>query len=220
MSNLISKPTKAYLERAAIPSVKLNKAQKQQQLLILDLNGTLVSRNRKNRSMYVRPYSKQFFEYIFENFYVMLWSSAQPHSVRNMCRLFGANQEKIKVIWDRTKFGLTQKDYNRKVATIKDLDKVWKYFDEQHPEQHFDQTNTILLDDSPKKAQLQPYNCVHPSEFEHTSPTFISSGDSELLHIMNYLKLLQFQSNVSNFIREQPYNTLENDKSNNEKLWI
>lgn len=206
---LLFKPKKAYLDTVKIESIKL-KSPLKNQLLILDLNGTLVSRVKGNKSMYVRPYSQQFLDYIFNNFNVMLWSSAQPHSVNNMCRLFGKHKEKLSVIWDRTSFGLSKSDYNRKVVTIKNLDKVWQHFQGQ-----YDATNTILLDDSPLKAQLQPYNCVHPSEFEHGSSAFVSSGESELLHVLNYLKLLQFQSNVANYIRHHPYNTLENDPLEN-----
>jgi hypothetical protein len=206
---LLSKPTKAYLDAVKIESIKLKNPLKNQ-LLILDLNGTLVSRVKGNKSMYVRPYSQQFLDYVFNNFHVMLWSSAQPHSVHNMSRLFGKHKEKLSVIWDRTSFGLSKSDYSRKVATIKDLDKVWQHFQGQ-----YDATNTILLDDSPVKAQLQPYNCVHPSEFEHGSSVFVSSGESELLHVLNYLKILQFQSNVSNYIRQYPYNTLENNTLEN-----
>ncbi|CAO3620884.1 unnamed protein product [Mucor fragilis] len=206
---LLFKPKRAYLDTVNIESIKL-KNPLTNQLLILDLNGTLVSRVRNNKSMYVRPYSQKFLDYVFENFNVMLWSSAQPHSVHNMSRLFGKHKEKLSVIWDRTSFGLTKSDYNRKVLTIKDLDIVWKHFNGK-----YNATNTILLDDSPKKAQLQPYNCVHPSEFEHGSKAFLSSGESELLHVLDYLKVLQFQSNVSNYIREHPYDTLSNDTKHN-----
>ncbi|KAI8644335.1 HAD-like domain-containing protein [Parasitella parasitica] len=203
------KPKKSYLDTVNIESIKLHQPLTNQ-LLILDLNGTLVSRVRNNKSMYVRPYSQQFIDYVFDNFNVMLWSSAQPHSVNNMSRLFGKHREKLSLIWDRTSFGLSAADYNRKILTIKDLDKVWEHFKGQ-----YNATNTILLDDSPKKAQLHPYNCIHPSEFEHGAPAFVSSGESELLHVLDYLKVLQLQSNVSNYMRKHPYHTLEKDTAQN-----
>lgn len=192
-------PKKSYLDVVSKESVQLNTPLKNQ-LLILDLNGTLVSRSKTNKSMYARPYSRKFFDYIFDNFRVMLWSSAQPHSVKFMSRIFGQRKEKLLVSWDRTNFGLSKADYSRKVTTIKDLDKVWSYFKGE-----YDPTNTIMLDDSPIKAQLQPYNCVHPTEFEHLSQAFVSSGECELLHVMDYLKKLQFQTNVSNYMKHHPY---------------
>ncbi|KAI9483039.1 MAG: HAD-like domain-containing protein [Benjaminiella poitrasii] len=201
-------PKQSYIEIVKVKSNKLN-APLKNQLLILDLNGTLVSRVRK-RSMYVRPYSGEFFDYIFDNFKVMVWSSAQPSSVYNMCRMFKERKSEISVIWDRTSFGLTDKDYYSKVLTIKDLDIIWKHHNNQ-----YDATNTILLDDSSKKAQLQPFNCIHPTEFVHHSEQFISNGESELLNLMSYLKVLQFQSNVANYIQNNPYDKLPKDTSKN-----
>lgn len=199
MSRIVKGPTEAYLETVKTSSVQLKTALKNQ-LLILDLNGTLVSRVDRNKSMYLRPYGQEFFNYIFDNFNVMVWSSAQTHSVNNMSRMFGINKDKISVLWDRNSFNLSKYDFNRKSLTIKDLDKVWTHFKGE-----YDATNTILLDDSPKKAQLQPYNCIHPSEFEHTSEEFRKHGDAELLNIIDYLKKLQFQSNVANYIKNHPF---------------
>lgn len=209
MSTRILKPSKAYLDIVQKESVTLKEALKNQ-LLILDLNGTLVSRNKKNKSMYVRPYSKEFFDYAFENFTVMLWSSAQPHSVKYMSRAFGTkNLEKVSLIWDRTRFGLSKIDFNRKVVTIKDLDRVWKEFDGK-----YDSTNTVLLDDSEAKTVLQPYNAIHPVEFIHHSNDFVLNGEAELLHVIEYLKKLQFQSNISNYIKHFPYESeLKHEKN-------
>jgi hypothetical protein len=65
-------------------------------LLVLDLNGTLIYRNKTGsggRTSYARPYLGCFFKYIFrtlpdENqprpWEVFVWSSAQPHNVRAM----------------------------------------------------------------------------------------------------------------------------------------
>lgn len=180
------------------------------QLLILDLNGTLVSRNRKNKSMYLRPYAQEFFDYVFENFTVMLWSSAQPHSVNYMKRIFGHRQDQLSVVWDRTSLGLPTKDFNRKVVTIKDMSKVWKHYGGK-----YNATNTVLLDDSRQKTVLQPYNAIHPTEFEHFSTAFVSSGESELLHVMAYLRDIQFQTNISWYIKHQPYvvNSDHNEKN-------
>lgn len=203
MKRTVQGPIESYLEAARIKSVQLESPLKNQ-LLILDLNGTLVSRVNRNKSMYLRPYGQEFFNYIFDNFKVMVWSSAQTHSVNNMSRMFGKNKEKILVLWDRTSFNLSTRDFNRKSLTIKDLDKVWSHFKGE-----YDATNTILLDDSPKKAQLQPYNCIHPTEFEHTSEDFAANGDAELINVMNYLKKLQFQSNVANYMKENPFHAEE-----------
>lgn len=210
--NKALKPSQAYLDLVKKESKTLKEARKDI-LLILDLNGTLVSRNKRNKSMFVRPFSQQFFDYVFDNFTVMLWSSAQTHSVGYMSRIFGDRKQKLGLIWDRHSFKLSQRDFNRKVVTIKDLEKVWQHFDGK-----FDATNTILLDDSPKKTVLQPYNAVHPTEFEHFSNAFVSSGESELLHVMNYLKTLQFQSNIANYMKNKPY--LSKEAPTEKNTWL
>lgn len=204
------KPSQVYLDIVKKES-KLLTTPRKDILLILDLNGTLVSRTKKNKSMYVRPYSKEFFDYIFDNFTVMLWSSAQNHSVKFMSKIFGDKTNKLTLTWDRNSLGLSARDFNRKVVTIKDLNKVWHHFGEGK----YDATNTILLDDSPLKTALQPYNAIHPTEFEHFSSTFLSSGESELLHVIDYLKTLQFQSNISNYIKNNPFNSNEQSKEKN-----
>ncbi|KAK6906945.1 hypothetical protein I203_100934 [Kwoniella mangroviensis CBS 8507] len=67
-------------------------------LLVLDLNGALVFRNRSSsadgRNSHPRPYLQSFLEYLFlpdlnskrggRGWEVFVWSSAQPHNVRGM----------------------------------------------------------------------------------------------------------------------------------------
>lgn len=189
-------PTEAYKAVSLEPSVEQDTPSKK--LLILDLNGTLVSRVQRS-SMYVRPYQDCFLDYIFEHFTVMVWSSAQPHSVARMCRLFNQHMPNLRLMWDRSHFGLSRADYNRKCTTHKNLDRVWSVLTE------FDATNTVLLDDSPAKAVFQPYNSLHLSEFDHKNPLFQQHGERELLHVMRYLDVLKKQSNVCSHMRQNPY---------------
>ncbi|CEG70467.1 hypothetical protein RMATCC62417_06360 [Rhizopus microsporus] len=206
----ILQPSQHYLEIAKQASITLKEPRKQ--LLILDLNGTLVSRVKGGGSMFVRPFSDQFFDYIFDHFTVMVWSSAQPHSVNFMCRMFGSHRSKLALIWDRTSFGLSIEEYSRKTATIKDLNKVWQRLEE------FDATNTILLDDSSSKTVLQPFNVIHPTEFIHGSSSFRSSGECELVQIIDYLKVLRYQSNVANYIMNHPFKSIFNHQLNSFKV--
>ncbi|KAI8139901.1 NLI interacting factor-like phosphatase-domain-containing protein [Fennellomyces sp. T-0311] len=193
------KPSEQYIALSQQASTLLEEPVPKK-LLILDLNGTLVSRTKARDSMYVRPYQDKFIDYIFRYFHVMVWSSAQPHSVAYMCELFDGRDNELILKWDRRMFGLTSAQYNSKSITIKDLEKVWKALDAK-----FDATNTVLLDDSPVKAQLQPYNSIHLREFSHTSPTFHSHGESELLHVVRYLGKVRVQSNVCSFMKETPF---------------
>ena len=156
--------------------------------------------------MYVRPYQDKFLDYIFKHFQVMVWSSAQPHSVTKMCQLFGDYEPDLLRAWDRRYFNLSTSDYNRKSQTLKDLEIVWGGLGDDH---EFDATNTILIDDSPAKAIIQPYNSIHLCEFDHTSPNFLKHGEDELLHVVQYLEQLRNQSNVCSFMRQEPFKSVD-----------
>ncbi|KAG0993022.1 hypothetical protein G6F28_007083 [Rhizopus arrhizus] len=205
-------PSKEYLESVKQPSVTLKEPK--EQLLILDLNGTLVSIARRNACMYVRPFSDLFFDYIFQHFTVMVWSSARSESVNYMCRIFGSLQSKLALIWDHFSLGPSFSEHGRKVVTIKDLEKVWQHFEPGR----FDVTNTILLDDSAHKAVLQPFNLIQPTKFQYHSSSFLSSGECELMQLLSYLKSLRYQSNVSNYIHSHPYQPILNHKDNSFKV--
>jgi hypothetical protein len=98
-------------------------------LLVLDLNGTLIYRNKggsNSRTSYPRPYLGCFFKYIYRPladeytarpWEVFVWSSAQPHNVRTMLEST-FDPEHIKGIWGdqknvwaRDKMGLSDQEY-------------------------------------------------------------------------------------------------------------
>lgn len=88
-------------------------------LIVLDLNGTLVLRSPHGRggkrAIYGRPYLPSFREFLFHeqaHLDVMVWSSAQPHSVEPMTqRCFGEDKDLLVAIWARDTLGLSSKDY-------------------------------------------------------------------------------------------------------------
>ncbi|KAI9344117.1 HAD-like domain-containing protein, partial [Pilaira anomala] len=183
-----------YLKLTLETSVTLRN--KQRQSLILDLNGTLCSRSSLT-TFTARPHAKKFFDYVFTNFTVMVWSSAQSYSVRNMCKMF--EPYKPQIVWDRSHLGLAPADFNSNVETVKDLEKVWKKLSDFNP------TNTIVLDDSASKLALQPYNLIKMSTFDYQDFMKSATGERDLLKVIKYLKTLQFQSNVANYMRFNPF---------------
>jgi hypothetical protein len=58
-------------------------------------------------------------------------------------------------IWSRSQLDLSSEDYSRKVATTKDLRKVWDSFSWTDPESgeelKWGAHNTVIVDDSPDK---------------------------------------------------------------------
>ncbi|EIM80686.1 uncharacterized protein STEHIDRAFT_150391 [Stereum hirsutum FP-91666 SS1] len=188
-----SSPSPSYLELSAASSEPLSSPGTSRKLLILDLNGTLVLRSTRPhgkttydsrqraapRSVYPRPYMGAFREWMFheknrEWLDVMVWSSAQPHSVDDMVqKAFGEDgKELLKAVWARDKMGLGADAYYQKVQTVKDLTKPWTELaslpssssNPASPVVHSAMT-TLLLDDSFKKAILQPYNHVIIKEY-------------------------------------------------------
>src|SRR6266498_5415576 len=184
-------PTTSYFNIISQPSINL--ARPSPKLIILDLNGTLCHRKKtkgKNFNTILRPFVTEFIDHLLKDFLVMVWSTSRPENVDDMVNLiFGDRKEKLFAIWARDKFGFTKEEYERHTEAIKDLEIVWKALNSQ-PENHskliLDPTNTILIDDSDYKTRLQPYNAIHPLEFNRES--LRKGGDSELKNIIEYLE--------------------------------
>ncbi|KAH7333950.1 hypothetical protein B0J17DRAFT_674790 [Rhizoctonia solani] len=129
-------PSTEYLALSEIESTRLppnSDKPESRKLLVLDLNGTLVLRSPRNyqgpRTVMPRPFSKTFKEYLFRDgshLDVMVWSSAQPHSVDSMLdSFFGPDRSHLVGVWARDTLGLSSENYSQKVQTIKDLDTIW-----------------------------------------------------------------------------------------------
>ncbi|KAG2155212.1 uncharacterized protein EDB93DRAFT_1326610 [Suillus bovinus] len=154
--------------------------------------GTYSSSAPRLRAVQPRPYIPAFRAYLFapetqEWLDTMVWSSAQPHSVADMVdKVFGDVKSNLIAVWDRGSLGLSKEDYHRKALTTKDLTKPWAllpsgtspseiaipseadYAAEPAglaPSIAHSALSTLLLDDSPHKARLQPYNHVCIPEY-------------------------------------------------------
>ncbi|KAI5780331.1 hypothetical protein DFH27DRAFT_529681 [Peziza echinospora] len=228
-------PTKEYLEASAVPPTSA--AEPPRMLIILDLNGALLFRNKNARNTMsshptLRPHLAGFLEYLFANFSVMVWSSAQPQNVKAMVQAaFSKEQrDKLVAVWGRDTLGLTQKQVYMKVVVYKNLDRVWAAKlgqrpkkekiegeeantdaievtptqSESAPEIVWSQNNTILIDDSVVKATSQPYN--HVLITEYTNPRE-QANDTALMEVMGYLDEIRAgkYTNVSAFIRSRPF---------------
>ncbi|KAF9204459.1 hypothetical protein BGZ49_005271 [Haplosporangium sp. Z 27] len=206
----------SYISQASQEPVTTDRPQKL--LIILDLNGTLFYRSAKRGHTIIRrPHLSYFLDFLFTNFRVMVWSSARAESVDRMLKAgFGSKEELLDRIWDRSHFNLRDLDFKRNVLTLKNLEFVWDQieYDRQYATDeellegnkygmHYDQTNTVLIDDSVHKSQLQPYNCVLLTEFDLKLSQ--AGTDTELLKVMEYLTRLAVQQNVSAYIKRNPF---------------
>ena len=73
-------PTPAYLGDAHADPNLLSSPQRL--LLVLDLNGTLLYRPRASQNYTPRPCLSNFLNYAFANHSLLVWSSAQPYTVK------------------------------------------------------------------------------------------------------------------------------------------
>ncbi|KAI0739657.1 hypothetical protein C8Q80DRAFT_1112108 [Daedaleopsis nitida] len=222
-------PSSSYIALSKQDSTEIEDPPTLRKLLVLDLNGTLLHRSPNNirarynerardaqgnflprlRPVHPRPYMPAFRSYLFHDktkawLDVMVWSSAQPHSVGDMVdKCFGRDKERLIAVWARDTLGLSNEHYFQKVQTIKDLEKPWSLLAPKSsitsspqssvastprnspppsspslarddstlqaangvPPSVHSALTTLLLDDSPLKAELQPYNHVCIGEY-------------------------------------------------------
>ncbi|KAB8254713.1 NLI interacting factor-like phosphatase-domain-containing protein [Aspergillus pseudonomiae] len=179
-------PVRSYIEQSTLPPKLV--VSPQPLLVILDLNGTLIYRkHRRFPPVFSRRAGlDEFLDTLVRKYKVMIWSSSQPNTVKAVCdKLFPGNKRKALVAeWGRDKFGLTSSQYRAKIQVYKTLETVWSNKEIQasypSPSQNkrrkaaqngtqlktrWDQSNTILIDDSKLKALSEPYNILEIPEF-------------------------------------------------------
>ncbi|KAH8888754.1 HAD-like protein [Thozetella sp. PMI_491] len=204
-------PSKEYLAHVA-GAVPVMTPRCRPLLVIFDLNGTLLYRKNNGKRYTERIHAKTFIEYCKERFTVMVWSSATRPNVESMCdELFPDLPEHLR--WARDNLGLSLDDQKRNVQVYKRLSHVWQDSSIQklHPFRRdggqWDQTNTVLIDDSREKARSEPFNCI-------TLPVFDSSSTEEeaaiLPHVHEYLNVLACQEDVSCYIQHNPFKVEDN----------
>ena len=149
--------------------------------------------------------------YTFENFKVMFWSSAKRHNVNSMIRACTTEEQRDKIvaIWGRDTLDLAPEEYNKRVPTVKDLQKILRNPSiRKAGESDWDLSNTLLLDDSVMKAVLQPYNHVCIPEFMGDEDYWmgkLGEDDTALREVIGYLEELRYQAHVARFIRQEPF---------------
>ena len=136
-------PSSEYILTSNDPSHLLTDPASSRKLLVLDLNGTLLHRSPRSgksvprypisgqesfqprlRPVHPRPYLPSFKSYIFhpsnkEWLDVMVWSSAQPHSVQDMVnKCFYDEKRHFVAVWARDTLGLPPHLYSTAIPSI------------------------------------------------------------------------------------------------------
>lgn len=216
------KPSDTYLERANAPSRRLSEPKKL--LIVLDLNGTLLLRSNSGSSYTPRLKVQGFLDYCLANHVLIVWSSARPHNVKDMvAKLFTAEKHaKLVKVWSRDHLRLGS-HYDTRVQVYKQLTWLW---DDPEVQASFaatndasptaelkdggkdatptkwDQSNTVLLDDSIDKAASEPYNLIRIDEFTRENK---DSMEDVLGRTLAYIDGLKWEVDVSSAMREKPF---------------
>lgn len=212
-------PSPRYLELARAAPCRLDHPKKL--LIVLDLNGTLLVRDRYLNTSENRPHVVKFLEYCFEHHRVAIWSSARRRNVLEMLtRLFTPQQiPQLVAIWSRQESRLGEL-INEKVQVYKQLHWFWddpivqasacRSRDPDLPGTErsdpgfgkWDQTNTVLVDDSLEKADSEPYNLVQVEEFTGNAG---STQEDVLGAVLAYIEDLAWERDVSSAIHYKPF---------------
>ncbi|KAJ3226244.1 hypothetical protein HDU81_007419 [Chytriomyces hyalinus] len=165
--------------------------------------------------VFLRPYLDVFLRFLLDNFHVAVWTSAVAKNAHPMTEFimkpFGG-ADALEFVWDRDQCILDpipKKPYN----TIKDLRLIWREsqnsnlsnnetFDDTLPDANlsipftpshvWNETNTILLDDSASKSCRTPFNHLLVPTFSvwDLKATPNCDHDTTLLATMSYLRSL------------------------------
>ncbi|KAF8107304.1 hypothetical protein N665_0124s0095 [Sinapis alba] len=194
---------------------------RRRKLLVLDLNGLLADIvspladckadiNIGRRAIFKRPFCEEFLKFCFDNFEVGIWSSRKKNNVDRITDfLLGDMKSKLLFCWDMSYCATTtlgSLENRHKYVVFKDLSQLWEKHDPKLPWQKGDysETNTVLLDDSPYKALLNPpYTAIFPYSYSHQNKSDTSLGNDGDLRL--HLEKLVEAENVQDFIKKNPF---------------
>ncbi|XP_055827435.1 uncharacterized protein LOC129895710 [Solanum dulcamara] len=194
-------------------------------LLVLDLNGLLadivplqhvpygfkVDTIVPGKAVFKRPFNDDFLQFCLEKFNVGVWSSRIRKNVELVLDfLLGNAKEKLLFCWDQshctdTGFPVVGKRRSKPII-LKKLKKLWEKFEPDLPWERgeYDESNTLLLDDSPHKALCNPPNtAAFPNTYLYTDEKDDSLGPEGDLRV--YLEGLSMAENVQKYVESNPF---------------
>ncbi|KAA8542558.1 hypothetical protein F0562_023710 [Nyssa sinensis] len=163
-----------------------------------------------NKPVYKRPFCDDFLQFCFERFNVGVWTSRTKRNMESVLYfLMGKTMRNLLFCWDQahcTKTGYNTVENDKKPLLLKELKKLWKKHESNLPWERgdYNESNTLLLDDSPYKALCNPPNtAVFPNTYEHTDEKDNSLGPGGDLRV--YLERLALAENVQKFVEQNPF---------------
>ncbi|KAJ0247835.1 FCP1 homology domain-containing protein [Hirschfeldia incana] len=206
-------------ETGDLPRCSCN-GQSTRNLIVFDLNGILADIARGNtgdcvpdgkisfRSVFKRPFVDTFLDFCFEKFDVGIWSSRRI-GLNYMTDIVMGNHAKNLLFSFDQRICITTNfktlENTTKPIFLKDLRTVWNRFGTclSCGKRKYDETNTLLVDDSPDKALCNPpHTGIFPFPYQYTDREDSALGpDGEL---RKYMERLVDAENVQKFVEENP----------------
>jgi hypothetical protein len=206
-------------------------------LLVFDLDGVLCDRAYRNNAhphlwdtydyyqeMFVarrRPFLHELMEFLTANrthFQAIVWSSAKTQNVKAICDYYFPPDLFAQVMGreDCRKYWLGPEEREKAIAqsprgidvagvhyelTCKDLGVIWDLGI------GWNVKNTLLMDDDPKKASLNPLNAIHPCSFDATicKDEHEYDTDCELPRLIEYLTGCRGVEDIQKHVAEIKY---------------
>nr|KYP70945.1 hypothetical protein KK1_010186 [Cajanus cajan] len=200
---------------------KLNLGPKKK-LLVMNLNGLLLHRVHLSKKseipesreadgryrsylVFKRPFSEEFMKFCLERFEVGIWSSAMEHNIDDALNYaIGASRKRMLFIWDQdqcTNSGFKCKGNARKPIFFKELRKVFEDVKKGGP---FSASNTLLIDDNPYKAFLNPVcTWIFPESYDpHNDADRALDPKGELCL---FLSRVAEEADVQSYLKDHPF---------------
>ncbi|XP_065879207.1 uncharacterized protein [Euphorbia lathyris] len=209
-------------QQEAHPLVEAPVGYVDKKLLILDVNGLLADIvpqfqcARKadivisRKSVFKRPFCDDFLQFCFKKFNVGVWSSRIKRNVDQVVDfLMEDSRHKLLFCWDQfhcTDTGFTTVENSSKPLVLKELKKLWDKLERGLPWNRgdYNESNTLLLDDSPYKALRNPANtAIFPYSYSYKDAGDSSLGPGGDLRV--YLEKLAEAQNVQEFVAHNPF---------------
>ncbi|KEH21701.1 ubiquitin-like domain-containing CTD phosphatase 1 isoform X2 [Medicago truncatula] len=178
------------------------------------------------KAVYKRPFCSEFLNFCFENFDVAVWSSRIEYSststlfyimslnsylvlnlsafIFQLLPLFSGTYSVS--ISQCTVTNISTLEDKRKTVVFKDLRKIWDKYDPNLPWEkgYYNESNTLLLDDSPYKGLLNPpYNSIFPHSFTYRKKKDKSLGVGGELR--QYLEKLAKVEDMVKYVEKHPH---------------
>uniref|UniRef100_A0A7N1A405 Mitochondrial import inner membrane translocase subunit TIM50 n=1 Tax=Kalanchoe fedtschenkoi TaxID=63787 RepID=A0A7N1A405_KALFE len=197
-------------------------ASKRKKLLVLDINGLLADivspiprdyrsdANIARRAIFKRPFCNEFLMFCFDTFEVGIWSSRTQKNVERVIDfLLGDLKDQLLFCWDVTQCtptGFSSLENKYKTLMFKEIRKLWEPQDHGLPweDGHFNESNTLLVDDSPYKALLNPsHTSIFPQSYSYQNRSDTSLGVGG--DIRSYLEELAAADHVQQHVEKHPF---------------